>query len=523
MAAVPAPPGGSQANRVATRLATRLATRRQLLYNPPMNSAENYNVLRGLNPPDVWRHFADIAAIPRCSCQEDAVREHVIHRAVEWGLEHQVDSAGNVVVRRPAAPRRESAPSVVLQGHLDMVCEKNMGVDHDFARQGISLRRDGDWLRAVDTTLGADNGIAVAMMLALLEGVTPVGPLECLFTVDEESGLTGAKKLDPSLVRSGILINLDSEEEGFFCIGCAGGLNTYITLPVVRTTPDADDTALDIMVAGLKGGHSGAEIHLERASSIVVGARLMTAVMRDIPEARIAAIEGGGKHNAIPRELLMRIVVPADARDRLEKTVVRVEEILQDEYRERDPGLRITVTPADLPEFTLTVTVTSTVVSLLSALPHGVLGMSATVPGLVETSTNIAAVRLDTDGVHILTSQRSSREALIDFAGERVAAPARLAGGAVRHGERYPAWPPARHSRIVDTAAGEYRRLTGKEPEIGAFHAGLECGVIRDRVGEMDMVSFGPDLVSPHTPEERLNIPSTERTWYLLVATLQAL
>ena len=479
--------------------------------------------LKDLEPESVWRHFAAIAAIPRCSGKEQAIRDHVVSLAVEWGLEHLVDTAGNVMIRRQPAPGRESAPTVVLQGHLDMVCEKNRGVTHDFDCQGIRLRRDGQWLRAMDTTLGADNGIAVAMMLALLEGQEATGPLECLFTVDEESGLTGAKELDPTLITGRTMINLDSEEEGFFCIGCAGGLNTYLTLPVVRVTPDAGSVAREILLSGLHGGHSGAEIHLGLGNSLVLTARVLMTLRGVSPELRIAEVDGGGKHNAIPREARVVVVVPAGDAAAVETALAGMADVFRAELLERDPDVALTWEEAVVPELVLGAGSTAALVDLLTTLPNGVLGMSAAVPGLVETSSNLAAVRTGRDGVEILTSQRSSRAELINWAGDKVAAAGRLAGAAVRQGERYPSWTPAMTSPLLDVARQSYQKLFGTEADVGAFHAGLECGVIRDKVGEMDMISFGPDLKSPHTPEEHLSIPSTERTWRLLLDILRSL
>jgi dipeptidase D len=489
------------------------------------------------DPVPVWECFSALSAIPRCSRREERARAWVMERAEKRRLACRVDTAGNLVVRKEASPGMESSPPVVLQGHLDMVCEKNRDTTHDFERHGIVPVRDGDWISARGTTLGADNGIAVAMMVALLESEEPTGPLECLFTVDEESGLTGAMGLDPSLISGRILINLDSEEEGFFYIGCAGGCNTSITLPVVRemTRPGraGDDgaaasagDALRVTITGLRGGHSGVNIHEERANSIVLGARLLKRIRDTHPSVLVGEISGGGKHNAIPREVWFDLVCPepefAGPRQ-LEKTIRDLAAVFYEEIGVREPAFAVTTEAVSLPASVLAPTAADTLVRLLLAIPQGVLGTSATVPGLVETSTNLAAISLEGDTVRILTSQRSSRESLIDRASESIESLALLAGGTARRGERYPAWTPNATSALLDTATNTYRQLFGAEPTVTAVHAGLECGVIRDRVGPMDMVSFGPNLEGAHTPEERISISSTLRTWQLLLGILRAL
>lgn len=498
-------------------------------------------------PAPVWECFSALSAIPRCSRQEERARTWVMERAGKQGLACRTDATGNLVVRKEASPGMEASPTVVLQGHLDMVCEKNRDTIHDFERRGVALQRNGDWISARGTTLGADNGIAVAMMLALLESEETTGPLECLFTVDEESGLTGAMGLDPELIDGRIMINLDSEEEGVYYIGCAGGCNTYITLPVLREMLPSEKAsgdgarapageALRVSITGLRGGHSGVDIHEERANSIVLGARLLQQI-RDIhPSVLVGDISGGGKHNAIPREMFFDLVpadhVPGDpvaaasasvAPENLEETIRRMEVVFREEIGTREPGFAVRMEAVDRPASVLSPAAADTLVRLLLSLPQGVLGTSSTVAGLVETSSNLAAITLESDSARILTSQRSSRESLIDWASDRNAAAALLAGGSVRRGERYPAWTPRESSPLLETAVRCYRQLFHEEPTVTAVHAGLECGVIRDRVGPMDMISFGPDLEGAHTPEERISISSTQRTWQLLLTILRTL
>jgi len=496
------------------------------------------NEIAKLNPPAVWRHFAAISEIPRCSRHEEAVRQYVVDQAERLGLTYRIDGVGNIIVNRPGGPGSPRTAPVVLQGHLDMVCEKNASTDHDFSRDAIRLVQEGDWIRADDTTLGADNGIAVAMMLAILESEDDsIGPVQCLFTIDEETGLTGALELDPTLIEGRRLINLDTEEEGFFCIGCAGGKNTYGEIPLVFSdgpgisggagnSEGSRDIggarAYRLELTGLSGGHSGAEIHLELGNSIVLGARLLDEIRRAAPSMRVSDLQGGNKHNAIPREFTAVVSVAEGEADRIGTTVSAFEETARAELGTRDPGLSISVSETGAAP-TLGADDSGRIVDLLLAIPHGVLGMSAEVPGLVETSTNLAAIHTEGNTLKILTSQRSSRPSMITAAAERVAATIRLGGGSVRFGEGYPAWPPRPESPLVDTAVEVFTRRFGREPEVGAFHAGLECGVIGDKVGEMDMISFGPDMSGVHTPDERISISSTERTWELLLDILRAL
>lgn len=483
----------------------------------------------------LWRHFAAIAAIPRCSREEARVRSYVIETAEALGLTYATDSAGNVVVRKPAG--RDYAPvadgeatPVVLQGHLDMVCEKNFDTPHDFTTEGIRLVRDGDWLRADGTTLGADNGIAVAMMLALLESDDATLPaLECLFTVDEETGLTGAVGLDPSLITGRRLINLDSEEEGYFCIGCAGGTNTYGSVPLVWEERATDASAgarsvtLQITVGGLRGGHSGVDIHEERGNAVVLGGRVLAALLDLDPPVRLATIRGGDKHNAIPRECRLVVTGGAAQRAVIEQTCATLAGTFRGEFGASEPELSVSIQETEAAARVMGASSARTVARTLLALPHGVLGMSRAIPGLVETSSNLAAVEIRDGALSILTSQRSSQASLVTLAARTVGAVVELAGGSVRNAEGYPAWPPRSDSALRETAIEVFRAQYARDPEIGVIHAGLECGVIGDKAGGMDMISLGPDMDGVHTPNERLNIPSTERTWSLLTGILHAL
>jgi dipeptidase D len=496
------------------------------LQSNAMNATTTNEATAGLQPEAVWRHFSAISAIPRCSKHEESVRRYVMDQAKQMGLELQTDQVGNAVVRRPGVGAGATHATVTIQGHLDMVCEKNRDVAHNFDRDPIRLVREGDWITADRTTLGADNGIAVAMMLALLEAdIAPLPPVECIFTVDEETGLTGALQIDPEIVTGRTMINLDTEEEGFLCIGCAGGKNTYGTLPLVWESTDVSGgvQAVSVQLTGLRGGHSGVNIHEERGNSVVLGARLADRLLEQVPAVRIADIRGGDKHNAIPREFEVVVVVPADAGGTIGSVAAAVQEEFVAEFGDREPSLTISAEDTALPERVIGAHGGRAIIDLLLSLPHGVLGMSHDVPGLVETSSNLASVRIEEGSATILTSQRSSRGSLIEWASSKVAAAIRLAGGQPRAAEAYPAWPPRTDSPLLSTAVDVFSKLYQRKPEVGAFHAGLECGVIGDKVGGMDMISFGPDMDGVHTPDERLNISSTERTWNLLLELVRAL
>lgn len=473
----------------------------------------------------VWRYFAALAAIPRCSKNERAAGDYVISVAQEHGLAHSRDDAGNIVVSKPGSGAPAAGPPVVLQAHLDMVCEKNMGTDHDFAKQGIGLEIADGWLRARGTTLGADNGIAVAMMLAVLAADIPAPPVECLFTVDEESGLIGAQNLDIRMLTGRRLINLDSEEEGYLSIGCAGGLNTYVTIPVVRQSAAAGTDRYVLMISGLQGGHSGVNIHEGRGNALVLAGRALEAALA-LPGVALAEIRGGDKHNAIPRECRIELSVAAGAEPELRAAVTRLTGDFRAEHAKIEPDLAMTLEAAAAPSGDNLVyadEAAQRVVNFLLAVPHGVLGMSEVVPGLVETSTNLAAIDRKNGTIEVLTSQRSPQESLIQWAAAKVTAAARLAGGDARKAEHYPGWPPNDQSPILAQTVTTYESMYGKAPEVIAVHAGLECGVIGSKIAGMDMVSFGPDILGAHTPEERVSIASTDRTYEFLVALLAQL
>jgi dipeptidase D len=428
-----------------------------------------------------------------------------------------------MVIHVPASKGYEDRPIVVIQGHMDMVCEKNKATEHDFASDPLKLRREGDTLFAEGTTLGADNGIAVAMGLALLDSDTPHGPLELLFTTDEESGLTGALNLDPSLINGKILLNLDSEEEGVFYIGCAGGVTTIGDIPVEWSAPEEQATAVSVSITGLKGGHSGADIHEGRGNAVKLGSRLLWNLHEEFP-IRISQMEGGGKHNVIPREFFVTCTVPGNQKKQLIERVQEAERTFAAEFGDIEPNMKVEVKEENTPaEKVLSPRTTSRTIGALYLIPHGVDEMSRTIEGLVETSTNLASVTLRDSDVHVTTSQRSSMISKRDDICARVTAAMRTAGAKVQYRAVYPAWTPNPDNPLIDIFSSAYRELSGQEPTVTAIHAGLESGVIGDKFSGMHMISMGPDLREVHTPDEHISISSVGRIWQLLTKVLPEL
>jgi dipeptidase D len=480
-----------------------------------------------LAPQPLWKHFDALLQIPRPSKHEERARQYVIERAEAKGLRWRQDATGNVVVEKPASPGKEGAPAVVLQGHLDMVTEKNSGTVHDFDRDPIVPRRDGDWVKATDTTLGADNGIGAAAILALMEAEPEAddlvhGPLELLFTVDEETGLTGALALDAEAIalRGRLLLNLDSEEEGAVTIGCAGGSASRLTLPLETAPAPGGTVALDVKLSGLKGGHSGMEIHLQRGNAVKLLARVLLVALQQNP-FHLASFQGGNKHNALPREAAARVVLPTEARDAFTSAVEAETAAIQDEIRAVDPDLRVEIIEAAPPERVWTGT--RKALDLLNALPHGVLAMSNDIPGLVETSLNLATAA-DTDGaLSILFSIRSSVASAMRTTKRGLRAIAELAGAEVQENDGYPSWKPNLDSPLLATFRKLHRERLGTDPELKAVHAGLECGVLGEKFPGMDMISFGPIIQGAHSPDERVEVESVGRFWGLLREVLGAL
>jgi dipeptidase D len=478
--------------------------------------------IEGLKPELVWKYFAEISRIPRGSKNEAAISKYVLKTAQKLGLQARADKLGNVVVLKPASPNRQNVKPIALQGHLDMVCEKNKDKVHDFLKDPIDLVRKGNVLMADGTTLGADNGIAVATNLAIMEDRRlEHGPLELLFTVDEETGLTGAANLEPDFLQSKTLLNLDSEEEGALYVGCSGGKDTMGTWNLHLDAPGGEMTAVQIRVSGLKGGHSGLDIDKGRGNAIKIMNRVLLGL--DAAGARLAFLEGGNKHNAIPRECEAVLLIPSRKLQEAEQIVGILGSTVKSEISTVEPELTIVLTPIDSRKKWKVIRKgeQKKIIKTIAALPHGVIKMSADIPGLVETSTNVAVVKTLKDTLRIVTSQRSSVASEIVDISQSVSFTFELGGASVGYTDAYPGWKPNMESPILATAKASFRALYGKDPEVKAIHAGLECGIIGERMPGMDMVSLGPTLEGVHSPDEKIYIDTVERFWAFLLEILK--
>ncbi len=477
-----------------------------------------------LEPTALWRHFDTILTIPRASKDEGRMRDHIVASADRLGLAHHADAAGNLVVRKPATTGHEGAGITVLQSHLDMVQEKNADVAFDFATDAIVPEMQGEYLTAAGTTLGSDNGIGVAAMLAVMgETAFAHGPLELLFTIDEETGLTGAARLDGGLVQGRRLINLDSEEDGVLYVGCAGGGDTQLTVELAAAPAPEAGVALAVALRGLKGGHSGVDIHLQRGNAVKLLGRALWAVRLLGHRYDLARFDGGSAHNAIPREAFATVVVPADGQSALLAALDREVAAIRDEYAPADPGITLTADAMNRPSTVWDPATTERVLRLVNALPHGVEAMSYDIPDLVETSVNLATVVPGDGSLRVGLSSRSSVDSALDAMRRRVRAIGVLAGAAVDEGEAYPGWKPDLESPLLDAVKTVHRRQFDREPGVKAIHAGLECGILGKKVPGIDMISFGPRIEFPHSPDERVHVDSVARFHKLLEATLTAL
>ncbi|HEX9636997.1 MAG TPA: aminoacyl-histidine dipeptidase [Acidobacteriota bacterium] len=486
------------------------------------------DTLAKLEPKPVWSQFSRILEIPRPSKHEERIAAHVLEVAKRHKVTADRDGAGNIVLRVPASAGHEKAPITVLQSHLDMVCEKNRGTEHDFMKDPIRPRIEGDYLYATGTTLGADNGIGVAAALALLDAPKLVhGPLELLFTLDEETGLTGAKNLSPKLLHGKRMINLDSEEDGYLYVGCAGGCDTRLTMRPAWSKAPAGSKGWRLTVSGLRGGHSGVQIHENRGNAIKVLARLLREAQRQGARFGLAAISGGGKHNAIPREASADLSAAADHKKKLDQVLHTMRPKLKVEFEGIDDGLKLELAAlGGAPSKVLSADSRDRLLRLLEALPHGVLGMSQAVPGMVETSNNLAVVTQDegkSGTLTVWTSSRSSVAPILESLTAQIRAAGELAEFEAQVGDHYPGWKPNPKSPILGVAKKVYKELFKKEPTVTAIHAGLECGLIGEIYPEMDMVSMGPQIEAPHSPDERVRISSVQNFWTYLGGVLAAL
>jgi dipeptidase D len=477
--------------------------------------------LEGLKPEAVWNFFEEICKIPHTSRNEDKIREYLLRFAKSNNLESKEDKVGNILIIRPASPGKEHLKPLVLQGHMDMVGEKDFNNPHNWMTDPITPVVDGDFVRAKGTTLGADDGIGIAIQLAVLtDKHLNCGMIECLFTVDEETGMTGAINLDPDFFKSDTLLNLDSEDEGILFIGCAGGLNTEITLSYESVKVKNDLKAMTINVTGFHGGHSGDEIHKGYGNSIKAITRLLQRLGARL-EISVSEINGGNLRNAIPREAFATIVFnPADEAKIIEG-IKEYYQVLKSYYNHVEPDFKMTCSPASLPDTVIDNQTKKRLLDALLACPHGVLAWSVKMPDMVETSNNLAIIRMEEGNqIRIVTSQRSSSDVAIDYTAAMVRSCFELAGGVVTHFDSYPGWEPNIHSEILRRTKSSYEKIFHKEPLVKSIHAGLECGLFYEKNKNLDMISIGPTIKGPHTIEEKIEIATVQMFWDLLIDVL---
>jgi dipeptidase D len=468
--------------------------------------------------------FEQISAIPRCSKKESQIAAWISQWAKRNEFNVRQDAAGNLAIDIPASADGCRGPSLIIQGHMDMVCEKTSASQHNFDTDPIKPLLNGDWLQADQTTLGADNGIAIAMALAIAENPQLTHPpLELLFTVDEETGLNGASQLAPGFISGSILLNIDSEDEGIFTVGCAGGVDTSICLPMKTATP-ASEALFKIKASGMRGGHSGVDIHKQRANANHVLARCL-AQLQQVQDLSILSITGGSAHNAIPREAEVIVTCDPIHFPALQAIIRGFKKTLHQELGMLEAELDLTIAPApksDQATMTFTKAESRRLLHLLLALPHGVARMSLDRPGLVETSCNLATIRTREDHIEIVSSQRSSVMTRLDELTLKIASIASLAGASTQNKNAYPAWEPNFESPLLQKCQSVYQETFGRPPKVEVIHAGLECGIIGSKYNGMDMISFGPTIKDPHSPDERLYVPSIDKVWRFLTRLLKA-
>lgn len=478
--------------------------------------------LKNLSPQPLWNYFEEICQVPRPSKKEEKIIQFLLDFAETNGLKVRQDEIGNVLISKPATHGRGNDPVVILQSHVDMVCEKNSETQHNFETDAIKPFIDDGWVRAEGTTLGSDDGIGMAAQMAVLTASDlSHGPIECLFTVDEETGLSGAFALKPGFLSGQVLLNLDSEEEGELFIGCAGGIDTVGKLTFCPEAIPAGSFAIRLDVKGLSGGHSGDDIHKNRGNANKILNRFLidAAKMFDM---RIADFNGGNLRNAIAREAFAVVVIPHSQKEifMVEWNVFSTE--MEFEFERSEPKLNMQHQSVDLPEFGIDQDCQGRLLKLIAACPHGVLEMSSRMMGMVETSTNLASVKFkDGNEIVVTTSQRSEIDSRKYMAAEMVESVMLLAGASVEHSDGYPGWTPNPDSAIAKIAADSYKKLFGNDPVVKSIHAGLECGLFLEKYPELDMVSFGPTIRGAHSPDERISIETVDKFWKLLVEVLE--
>lgn len=478
--------------------------------------------IKNLSPQHVWGYFYDLTQIPRPTGHMEAVTRFIVAFGKGLGLETLQDEAGNILIRKSATPGMEGRKTVTMQSHLDMVPQKNSSVKHDFATDPIDAYIDGDWVTARDTTLGADNGIGAALAMAILADKSlKHGPVEALFTVDEEVGMDGAVGLKPGFIKGDILLNCDSEEEGELFVGCAGGADLNISFQFKEDTyiPEGD-VAVKLSLTGLKGGHSGVDIHLGRANANKLMFRFLKEAVCDYG-ARLSSIEGGSLRNAIPREAFAVVTIPGDNVEALWELVADYQDMFRTEYAGIEREVNFVATMTDLPSTLIPEEIQDDLINAIEGCQDGVASMLSDFPGTVESSSNLAIVKTSGELIEVKILVRSSSESRKASVCSSLESVFSLAGAKVEYGGAYNGWQPNINSPILGVMQETYTSLFGKKPAVKVMHAGLECGIIQGAYPEMDMISIGPDLEHPHSPDERVSIPSVQKVWDFIVATLE--
>ncbi len=478
--------------------------------------------IKNLKPNLLWESFYSITQIPHPSKHEEKIRQFFVDYGKSLNLETIVDSIGNVIIRKPATPGMENRKGIVLQGHMDMVPQKNSDKNHNFETDSIEtiIGEDG-WIRANGTTLGADNGIGVAAGMAVLKSKDIAhGPIEVLITTDEETGMTGAFGLDGNVLKGDILLNLDSEDYGELYVGCAGGLDGTFTFSYKEEAVPANMDAYKLSITGLKGGHSGMDIVLGRGNANKLIIRLLTALQEKV-ELHLAEIEGGSLRNAIPREAFATFVAPKGSSENIKQTIFELFDLISAELSETEPDMKIKIEPSTMPKSIIDAKNANNFIKAVYACPNGVIRMSDAMVGLVETSSNLAIIKSDKGKMTVNCLLRSSVDSAKDDLSNMMKAVFEMAGAKVEFDGAYPGWKPNPNSPILKTMLGVFEKMTGKIPEIKAIHAGLECGLLGNIYPKWDMISFGPTIRFPHSPDEKVNVETVQLFWEFLVETLK--
>jgi dipeptidase D len=474
-----------------------------------------------LKPKLLWKHFDEIRKIPHCSKHEDKIRDYIINFSKNQKLKYKQDKNGNVVIFKPASSGFENKPTVILQGHMDMVCEKNSDIKHDFSKDPIKIKINKDILTADGTTLGADNGIGVATSLAILEdNTTNLGPIEALFTVDEETGLTGAFSLENHMLTGKKMLNLDSEDFGVITVGCAGGGDSQIELETKTIDIPDNYNNIHIKISGLRGGHSGVDANEQRGNAIKILARLLWNI-QDKYQIYLLDIKGGDKHNAIPRESNAIIAVKKIDESKIIEELKSHEKNILEEIKPIDPNMKMSIEKNDNKQLCLDEKSTKKLINLLHGLPHGVDKMSYDIDGLVETSTNLATISIKNNTAFIGLSSRSSIMSALQNLRDRIHAISSLSEAKVKEEEPYPGWKPNLESDLLKLSKKIFKDMYKKEPVVEAIHAGLECGIIGEKFPGMDMISIGPTIKYPHSPEEQVHISTVDKFYKYVIEIMK--